>query len=35
VRTNSTAANWVLSTDERAAVDQLLADHRAQHSGSV
>lgn len=31
VRSNSTAANWVLSTDEAAAVDQLLADHRAQH----
>jgi aryl-alcohol dehydrogenase-like predicted oxidoreductase len=31
VRSNSTAANWVLSTDELAAVDQLLADHRAQH----
>jgi aryl-alcohol dehydrogenase-like predicted oxidoreductase len=30
VRSNSAAVDWVLSTDEVAAVDQLLADHRAR-----
>jgi aryl-alcohol dehydrogenase-like predicted oxidoreductase len=30
VRANTTAVDWTLSTDETAAVDQLLADHRAR-----
>lgn len=32
VRTNSSASDWVLSTDELADVNQLLADHRAQRA---